>query len=146
MKKLTAAEIAEKTTAVGTAIFNGKPVPVAADGVPLVTIGANQGDVAFIAVDSIPKGATIENNTGDVVVAHSETGHHHVVSANMATRFLINDQMVSYLKLDAPYVDVRHLRPNDTHKTFRLLNTKSSVFRINRQHEYTPQGWRRVED
>jgi hypothetical protein len=44
------------------------------------TIGA-QGDVLFRRVAKIPDNATLQQRHGAIVVAHSETGHHHVIAS-----------------------------------------------------------------
>ena len=49
-----------------------------------VTRCAAQGDVMFIRVDTIPAGAKEESGAGPVVVAHSETGHHHAIDRKKA--------------------------------------------------------------
>lgn len=37
------------------------------------------GEVILKEVDSLPKGAKLENEDTKIVVAHSETGHHHIL-------------------------------------------------------------------
>ena len=41
------------------------------------------------------------------------------------------------------FADVEHLWPFDTHETIRLTPGK---WEIRRQREWSPEGWRRVED
>lgn len=100
-----------------------------------------QGDVAFLKVDALPEGAAPEKTKGPVVVAHSETGHHHVVEGRLVKLFRV-DAMTCYLRLDAP-AEVVHQRPFDTHETLKL---GKGVWQVRRQREWTPEGWRRVED
>ena len=77
------------------------------------------------------------------VVAHSETGHHHWVDSSMAQLFTDpGDPMVCYLRVEGE-ADLTHARPYDTHKTLTLTK---GTWQLRRQREYTPQGWRRVED
>ncbi len=105
-----------------------------------------QGDVAFIRVAKLPKGA---KKAKDAIVAHSETGHNHVaeraqVYVDPAT---VDSGMTLYMKaLGNDGIDIVHHRSWDTHETLRLLGDEGSVFKIQRQREYTPEGWRRVED
>ena len=109
-------------------------------------IGA-QGDVLFIARDEVPEGFSAQTPMeGRHVVAHSETGHHHVVSADTCDLFEgPSDPNVAYLRLadDAEWVDVEHLRGFDTHGTVRLTRR---VYEVRRQQEYTPEGWRPAAD
>ena len=104
---------------------------------------AAQGDVLFQRIDEIPKGAKVEKASGKIVVAHSETGHHHAIERRLGVvHFRSADPLVSYL--DVPkHADVVHLRVFDTHETLRLTKGKWAV---RRQREMTPEGWRRVED
>lgn len=107
-------------------------------------IGA-QGDVLFRRVGKIPDD-TIEQKRehGDaLVVAHSETGHHHVIQAADVRLLSAGDPFVAYLSIGEPYADVEHLRPFDTHETIRLPR---GLWEVRRQREHTPEGWRRVAD
>lgn len=108
-------------------------------------IGA-QGDLLIIKIDALPDGV---ERVKDLVVAHSETGHHHV-ARGAVERFMEpgGDGMLSYLVAKGP-VQVEHLRSWDTHETLELLydGTETEVvWEIRRQREWTPDGWRRVED
>jgi len=101
-----------------------------------------QGDLMLIPVDAIPEGVEEVKAEGEnYVVAHSETGHHHVVSARVAKLYMAG-AMVMYLRAKE-VVDVRHLRPVDKHETLRL---PPGDWKLLRQREGTPEGWRRVED
>lgn len=102
---------------------------------------AFQGDVMFVKVDALPKSAKAEKTKGAVVVAHSETGHHHVIKGKLVKVFR-EDAMTCYLSLSTP-AEVVHKRPYDTHAPFRLT---AGIWKVRRQREHTPEGWRRVED
>jgi len=112
-----------------------------------VTRQAAQGDVLFRKVDKLPSDAKLVERKGDLVVAHSETGHHHVVRELGVQHFDIGDPMICYLVSDGvPGFDVVHNRSFDTHGTLRLEGGVGSVWEVRRQREHTPEGWRRVED
>ena len=115
---------------------------------------AAQGDVMLIRVedDQIPvldgwKESNIEG--GKYIVAHSETGHHHVVDSDACVlyenpspnqdRF---SSTITYLKVDEP-TDLIHEREFDTHET---LNLSPGFYKVKRQREYTPRGDRMVMD
>lgn len=106
---------------------------------------AGQGDIVFFKVDSIPATA-IEQTSKDTyhIVAHSETGHHHVVEKSKA-KFYSDpaDLMRCFLKVEADHADLTHLRSFDTHEPIRL---KTGNYEIHRQREQGPDGWRRLED
>lgn len=103
-----------------------------------------QGDLLITRIDEIPSSATIDKTDGDdYVVAHSETGHNHVMAKKDVDFFTAaNDPFVLYMvvKNETP---VRHLRSFDTHKT---INVPPGKYRINRQREYIPEGFRRAAD
>jgi hypothetical protein len=112
---------------------------------------AAQGDVLFRKVPAVPDGAVKVKRQGPLVVAHSETGHHHVVEHPGVAMFDVpGNPLVAYLQLEGPDcgagVDVVHQRPWDTHETLRLLGKPGDVFEIRRQREWAPEGWRRVAD
>lgn len=101
-----------------------------------------QGDLNIFAVDSIPEGLeTCEPDNGQHILAHSETGHNHVIDGNTVRVFRESD-FVSYLDVQKPS-NVVHLRSFDTHETIGLNPGK---YRITRQREYTPEGYRRAAD
>jgi hypothetical protein len=110
-----------------------------------------QGDVLFRKVAAVPNKAKRVDGNGPLVVAHSETGHHHVVDQPGVAMFEIpGDSLVAYLRLEGPDcgagIDVIHQRPWDTHETVRLLGNVGDVFEVRRQREWAPEGWRRVAD
>ena len=111
-----------------------------------------QGDVMFRRVPAIPKGAKLVKRVGAIVVAHSETGHNHVVEDPFVEQFDVpGNPLVCYLQLadgvsDPGGVDVVHRRPWDTHETVRLLGGPGDVWEVRRQREWTPEGWQRVAD
>ena len=110
---------------------------------------AAQGDLLLRRIPSLPaKAKKLNPEQGVFVVAHSETGHNHVIDATPNVQWYgTDDPMVSYLEVieatDATETLLRHLRGFDTHKTIVI---PPGVFELRRQREYTPEGWRRVED
>jgi hypothetical protein len=113
----------------------------------ITKIGA-QGDVLFRRVTSIPATAVQRTNSGRLVVAHSETGHHHAIDSKAISHFEVpGDSLVCYLRMDGvSECDVVHYRSWDTHETIRLLGSPGDVWEVRRQREHTPEGWRRVLD
>jgi len=104
-----------------------------------------QGDMAIIRVSELPADAKqSESKNGMHVLAHSETGHNHVIADNHTTRYdVAANDLVSFVVVKDRPADVTHLRSFDTHETIRL---DPGIYRINRQREYTPEGYRRVAD
>lgn len=103
-----------------------------------------QGDICIRRVDTIPAGlasATPEN--GYYIVAHSETGHHHVVKERSAQMLIYEtNAFIAYLKIAEP-TELEHLRSFDTHETLLL---PPGNYEVRRQREHTPKGWRRAAD
>jgi hypothetical protein len=85
----------------------------------------------------------VDAENGCHILAHSETGHHHVVEAGAADMFI--DRMnafIAYLNVASP-TEIKHLRDFDTHETIAL---EPGLYEVRRQREYEPKGFRPVED
>ena len=111
-----------------------------------VTEIAAQGDLIVRRVERVPAGY---EPSDDRVVAHSETGHHHVAVGDCTIHRSDDDALRMFLRARGP-IEIEHRRPYDTHETLRLLWDQPEVgeviWEIRRQREHTPEGWRRVED
>lgn len=105
---------------------------------------AAQGDLLITKVDEIPcEYEPAKDESGKHVLAHSETGHNHVVDSACVDMYTAaNDDFTAYIDVKKP-CDVIHLRSFDTHAPISLLDGK---YRITRQREYTPEGYRRASD
>jgi len=111
---------------------------------------AAQGELLFTRVDDLPAEIVkVEAKEPDFIVGHSETGHHHVMSSQdveyfhaMAANDNSIDEFVSYLKVKRP-TELRHLRSFDTHESIQFA---PGIYRINRQREYTMEGFRKALD
>ncbi len=103
-----------------------------------------QGDIAITRITALPQQAIPEISTNhEYIVAHSETGHHHVVDSNGSVMYNDSDNtLVSYLVVEDT-AQIIHNRAYNTHET---IECDAGVYRINRQREYTPDGYRRVAD
>lgn len=110
---------------------------------------AAQGDLLLRRIDSIPTNAKLlEPREGNFILAHSETGHHHVVAERPNVKlYATNNRMVSYLQVleaaDAAETLLEHLRNYDKHETIRI---PPGAYEIRRQREYVPGGWRQILD
>ena len=105
-----------------------------------------QGDCLLTRIDSIPDSAKkAKAEKGRFIVAHSETGHHHVVAERPGVElFNTENPLISYLRvIEQTETTLEHLRSFDTHEAYLL---KGGCYEIRRQQEFTPQGWRRVQD
>ena len=109
----------------------------------IVHTTAAQGDVLFRRV-TLPKGALKkleERFEGQArkVVAHSETGHHHVIDDAGVRMYQGEDPFVAYLLLESTdHADVVHRRDFDTHGTLRLSGKPGTVWEARRPREHVP--------
>lgn len=109
---------------------------------------AAQGDFIIFRINEIPANVErIEPINGQHIVAHSETGHNHVMEAERVTAFKpagVNDvdlyQM--FFSVEAP-TEIHHLRSFDTHET---LLVPPGTYEVRRQREYVAEGFRRAQD
>ncbi len=111
-----------------------------------------QGEVLFIPVedfnddDANYKAVPLEN--GSLIVAHSETGHHHVIEkpkTSQAQLLISNtNALMGRLVVDGKDgANVKHLRSFDTHNTVKLPKGK---YLVRYAREHSPEGIRRVLD
>lgn len=109
---------------------------------------AAQGDFIIRRIEEIPgEVESVAPENGVFVVAHSETGHNHVLEAEYVTAYKpagVNevDLYQMFLKVDAPS-EINHLRSYDTHET---LIVPPGKYEIRRQREYVAEGFRRAQD
>lgn len=109
-------------------------------------LGAH-GEITFIRVDELPDGFVSEPATnGEFVVAHSETGHHHVLEA-AGVEYMPDkeDAMIAWVRIqNGDGAKLKHKRSNDTHRT---LTIEPGLYRINHAREEDILGEiRRVAD
>jgi len=82
------------------------------------------------------------------IIAHSETGHHHVMDRDKVevyrpkTKDSTKAVDVLYMIVKEP-TSLDHLRPYDTHESIMF---EPGEYKVTLQQEYTPEGYRRVAD
>lgn len=106
---------------------------------------AAQGDLLITKVDALPAEIkAMEAEDGQFILAHSETGHHHVIDCESADAYTTPDELRGYVEVKNPNgADIIHLRSFDTHEKVHL---SPGIYDIRRQREYTPEGFRRAAD
>ena len=103
-----------------------------------------QGDIAIELASDLPAGcAEIKPTDGKHICGHSETGNFHFVDAAAARFYGTRDPLVCYLTVSEKYADLVHDRAIEAHETWRL---PTGCYRISRQREWTPEGWRAISD
>jgi hypothetical protein len=105
---------------------------------------AAQGDLLIIRVVELPKGLVpVPPEAGVVILGHSETGHHHVMDANTVEMYRLPDEVYEcFIVVESPTA-LRHLRSFDTHAP---IMHAPGIYRVRRQREHVPEGWRRAAD
>lgn len=103
-----------------------------------------QGDLMIRRIDALPQRVkAAAPNSNKHILAHSETGHHHVIDSRAADRFIDEtNAFIAYLNVTSA-AEVEHLRTFDTHAPLHL---GPGVYEVRNQREYTPEGWRRAAD
>lgn len=111
---------------------------------------AAQGDLLIRRIESLPANVkSVKAENGQFILAHSETGHNHVVLERPCVKSYAdpNDPLVAYLEViqneEAWDVVLEHLRSYHQHESIKI---EPGIYEIRRQREYTPEGWRRVQD
>jgi hypothetical protein len=109
---------------------------------------AAQGEAFFRRLDDIPETVKqVHPENGVVIVAHSETGHHHVMDASNVTLLERTDPLGEGLRILHMIVkeptEHEHLRSHDTHEPIMF---PAGNYEVRLQREYTPEGFRRVAD
>ena len=103
-----------------------------------------QGDIYIRRVDKLPANAVeTKPENGIVVVTHSETGHHHVMEADIVKMYTLPDSIMDCLLVVEKPTALVHLRSYDTHEPIMF---NEGTYHVRRQREYVPEGFRRVED
>jgi hypothetical protein len=109
---------------------------------------AAQGDFIIFRVNEIPEGVEpVQPENGKIVVAHSETGHNHVmemtrVEAYKPANVKETDLYELFLNVKEA-TPIEHLRSFDTHEALMVPPGK---YQIRRQREYVAEGFRRAQD
>ena len=91
------------------------------------------GENVLLPVAKLPKGKKSTHKT--FIVGHSETGHHHVLEAEKASKFDIiikgEDMYVSSKQV----TNLVHKKTHDIHKTVKV---QPGFYKVIRKNEYDP--------
>jgi hypothetical protein len=108
-----------------------------------------QGEIRCFRVDKMPAGLKpLACENGQIIIGHSETGHHHVLIAERAEVFEAasapEGMRVLYALLETPG-ELRHLRDYDTHAS-HFFEPGVYMFRTDREYDPYAELARRVAD
>lgn len=107
---------------------------------PEVPFQARQGDVFIERIENILANAkVVPRDNGKVILAYGEvTGHSHAI-ASPKTRLLRTADQATFLEVKEAMAMLDH----DEHATIPLPQGK---YRVRKQREYKPEGFRNVQD
>jgi len=109
---------------------------------------AAQGDFLIIKIDELPEKIEQVDLGDKVVIAHSETGHNHVMERPAGVDVFVpsgetyEDTFNVFLNVKEPSPIV-HERSYDTHEA---LMVRPGLYKIARQREYVSEGFRKAQD
>ena len=108
-----------------------------------------QGDLMIRRIDNLPSGVTQAAPDNDVhILAHSETGHHHVIESKGASVSVLDRQLEGMRVLRAILenpTSLEHLRDHDTHEPI-VMEPGLYEFRIGREFDPYQEIARRQAD
>jgi len=93
-----------------------------------------QGDLLFVSINQIPTDAQIVSD--GIIVKGAVSGHSHRVKSNSGQ--LVKAGNDFYIK-----VGYRCIIGHEEHD---FISLPAGMYKIVRQREYEPAGWRQVED
>jgi hypothetical protein len=109
---------------------------------------AAQGDFVIIRINKLPENIVpFDSEDGKYVIAHSETGHNHVMDAANVLAYKpegLSDKDIFELFLSVNHeTEIEHLRTYDTHESILV---QPGDYVVKRQREWTSEGWRKAQD
>ena len=98
---------------------------------------AAQGELYLQKIRKLPLGLIpVKPVKGNLIVGHSETGHHHVVDADTANVYQDpNNPLNLFIEAIQP-TQLVHLRPTDTHGAIAI--DQGDIVQVNVGQEYNP--------
>lgn len=109
---------------------------------------ARQGEIGIIRCDTPPDIAgakEIPLEDGKLIVGHSESGHHHYVTAQKAKLYRVN-AMLAYLYVADKVARFDHAKALSDESRHGSLETTGGWFEIRTKRELSPWGERAVLD
>ena len=111
------------------------------------TKSCDQGELYFVKLPNntkIPKNAIrVAPENGRLIIGHSETGHHHVMTAERCELYTLPDDIMRCLLVVNDPDAIEHLRDYDKHESIAF---EPGIYSVINLREYAPEGWRRQID
>ena len=104
------------------------------------------GEVILKPVSKLPENAVLESLDNKIVVAHSETGHHHVLQTlDMSKIKVYSWNGSTYLEVPEIANLWHHKTGKHIHKTHKVLPSAYEVV-IKKEYDYFAKAIRQVRD
>lgn len=101
----------------------------------------------LIGITEVPSDAKeVKPENGLLLIAHSESGHHHYVDATQARFFEGAGSDLCYLQLAGEVAYLKHMKPAGAPDRHHTQSLDAPLYIIKKQREETPEGWRAVAD
>lgn len=82
-----------------------------------------------------------------LLVAHSESGHHHYVDGDQAVLYETSNPLVKFLEVEMDsHALLKHAKPEGDPQRHTTQKISGGLHKVIIQREYTPDGWRAVQD
>lgn len=108
-----------------------------------------QGDILFERISELPDQIN-ESNEHDktemhVIIAHSESGHHHVLERDKTTVYTpkYGSELIAYILVTEDTILEHQKSGKDAHESIKFPAGK---YQVTRGREAMPEGYRRVSD
>lgn len=103
------------------------------------------GEVIIKKVSNIPTGAKLIEQGNSLIVGHSESGHHHVMTVEKGTTIKMYEiDGKTYLDLPAKG-ELKHQKSSENHKT-QVFSPGLYIREIRESYSYAQKVMRRVLD
>ena len=104
------------------------------------------GEVVLKKVDSLPEGAKLVEEGESIIVGHSETGHHHVLTIPRGTGIVKMYEVDGKTYLDIPRkADLVHQKEVEKHAT-QVFSPGIYIREIRQSFNYAEGIMKRVQD
>jgi len=105
---------------------------------------AAQGDFIIMRINEIPANVVpCEIEDGNYVIAHSETGHDHVMDVRHVSAYKPKADIFEMFLTVKEDTVIEHLRSFDTHEALKVT---PGNYVVKRQREYVAEGFRKAAD
>lgn len=103
------------------------------------------GEVILKPVSELPKEAKLEKETKKFIVAHSETGHHHILTSDLSKFKVYTHNGDTYIEVPELSELIHEKTGKDTHAPHKIAPATYKVV-IKRAFDYFAKKMARVRD